>query len=348
MRIRLLPILLATGLAASGSAAQTVLERSPNVQGVWGLPPGDLAFVLSHRFEIQSGGDELSSFPTLTLALGLPMSLTAGLDYTSYSEVIPGNVTGNETQYWLKRGLGITSPLRAAGLVGYNTAASSAEAALDLSYAVDRLSLFAEGRGHSDLFGAGSAALSGTIGAAVRLNRYVAITGDLGRVLTEDGIPAAWSGALALEIPATPHSLSFQIANSGAMTLQGASREKTVGESDVRYGFSFTVPLGSRSRWARLIRPFQPPVSAADTAAATVNLSNLSFVPAEARIRAGEAVEWINIDPLIHTVTAEGDAWDSGALAEGERYRRAFTEPGRYSYYCIPHPTMRGVVIVDP
>ena len=32
-----------------------------------------------------------------------PLGLTAGIDFTSYSEVVPDNVTGNERQLWLKR-----------------------------------------------------------------------------------------------------------------------------------------------------------------------------------------------------------------------------------------------------
>jgi hypothetical protein len=63
--------------------------------------------------------------------------------------------------------------------------------------------------------------------------------------------------------------------------------------------------------------------------------------------RTGEVVEWVNRDPVEHTVTADGGQWDSGFVRAGARYRRTFSEPGRYEYHCIPHPQMTAVVIVE-
>jgi len=53
------------------------------------------------------------------------------------------------------------------------------------------------------------------------------------------------------------------------------------------------------------------------------------------------------MDPDAHTVTADDRSWDSGMLRDGQRYTRTFTTPGRYPYFCLPHPYMRGTVVVE-
>lgn len=309
---------------------------------------GEAVFLLAHRFEVLNGGDELFSVPTLTLAAGLPLGLTLGVDFTSFSEVVPEKITGNEAQYWLKKGFSLPAGAQGSVLGGYNSAAESAEGALDLRFGVSRFDLFAEGRAHSSLFGTGDFGASGTFGAALHLNRNLAITGDLGRVLTEDSVPAAWSAAIAVAIPGSPHTLSFQLSNSGATTLQGASREKTVGSKDIRHGFAFTVPLGNGSRWARIFRPTPVPPPTAGASAVRVSMQGSAFEPRETRVRVGQLVEWVNLDPVAHTVTADDRSWDSGRLEEGGVFSRAFALPGRYSYFCQPHPGMVGVVVVEP
>lgn len=336
--------LLALAAGAEVAAGQSVLDRSPNLQGVWGLDPGRGAFIFAHRFEVLSGGDELVSIPTLTLAAGLPAGLTAGIDFTSLSEAIPASVTGNEAQFWLKRPVRISNSFDVAPLLAYNTAAKSVDGAIDVRYAVRRFQLFAEGRAFSDLFGAEGFQAGGAVGGALRLTEFLSLTGDIGKVLTLSDVPAAWSVAVAAAIPGAPHSLTLQVTNTGATTLQGASREKTIGPSSVRYGFSFTVPIGSR--WSRLLTPVAD--TRATTADATlVQIRQFDYSPRTITIRVGDSVEWLNVDPVGHTATAIDGSWDSGMLGEGERYARVFNQPGRYEYYCIPHPDMRGRVIVE-
>jgi hypothetical protein len=33
-------------------------------------------------------------------------------------------------------------------------------------------------------------------------------------------------------------------------------------------------------------------------------------------------------------------------IGQGQTYSRTFTEPGRYAYFCDPHPSMTGEVVV--
>jgi plastocyanin len=77
-----------------------------------------------------------------------------------------------------------------------------------------------------------------------------------------------------------------------------------------------------------------------------VVLRNTAFVPGRVQITAGSTVVWRNDDQLIHSVTANDKSFDSGLLQPGKTYRRTFDRPGQYPYYCLPHPFMKGVVVV--
>jgi plastocyanin len=85
---------------------------------------------------------------------------------------------------------------------------------------------------------------------------------------------------------------------------------------------------------------------AARPAVVNVVLRNTTFVPGRIQITAGTTVVWRNDDQLIHTVTANDKSFDSGILQPGKTYRRTFDRPGQYPYYCMPHPFMKGVVVV--
>ncbi len=71
------------------------------------------------------------------------------------------------------------------------------------------------------------------------------------------------------------------------------------------------------------------------------------YSPATLTISAGETVTWFNADTMIHTVTSGTGLFDSGELRPGGRFSYTFTEPGTYSYFCIPHPWMQGTVVVQ-
>jgi plastocyanin len=277
--------------------------------------------------------------------------MTAGLNFTSFSEIVPATVTGNETEYWLKRAFPLGERAAVAAIAAYNSAAGSVDGALSTSVGAGPLAVFGEVRVFSDRAGSGEAGSAGAVGALLRLTPYLGVTGDVGRIF---GAGAdrhrPWSAGLAMEIPGSPHTMSFHASNGGATTLQGASHEKAVGPKSVRYGFTFTVPLGGADRWARIFRPARSSAThpAADTVAARVLMRQVAFSPAEIRIRAGETVEWVNAEPLVHTVTADDGSWASPFMSEGDRFTRRFDAPGRYPYHCLPHPQMRGVVVVLP
>ena len=95
-----------------------------------------------------------------------------------------------------------------------------------------------------------------------------------------------------------------------------------------------------------LLRPLAPAAAQGDSVV-RVDMRQIVFAPAEIRVKAGQRVEWINSDPTVHTVTADDESWGSELIQEGGRFRHTFTAAGRFPYHCVPHPMMRGVVIVE-
>jgi plastocyanin len=82
---------------------------------------------------------------------------------------------------------------------------------------------------------------------------------------------------------------------------------------------------------------------------AYVAMRGFAFSPDTIHVAAGTAVTWVNCEtPDIdaHTATAGGGAWDSGYLASGAAYTHTFDAAGSFGYACIPHPFMRGAVVV--
>lgn len=76
------------------------------------------------------------------------------------------------------------------------------------------------------------------------------------------------------------------------------------------------------------------------------DLTNWHFDPAEVTVPVGATVTWVNKGKEEHTVTADDKSFDSGMKRSGSSFQRAFPKPGRYTYYCAPHPWMKGAVRV--
>lgn len=79
------------------------------------------------------------------------------------------------------------------------------------------------------------------------------------------------------------------------------------------------------------------------------DLTNWHFDPAEVTVPAGSTVVWINKGKEEHTVTSDPgsrEKFDSGYKKRGTSFQWVFSRPGRFSYYCAPHPWMKGTVVV--
>jgi plastocyanin len=84
----------------------------------------------------------------------------------------------------------------------------------------------------------------------------------------------------------------------------------------------------------------------AEAKAHAVAIASFNYQPADVRIAVGDTVEWRNLDPTVHTVTASRGEFSSGSMRQGQTFRATFNAPGVYPYFCEPHETMRGMVSV--
>lgn len=346
-------------LTPGPSAAQSVLERPPNMDGTWSARPGVVHFHFLHRFSVSEGAvKKVFNSPTFLLAAGLPVNLLVAGRYASNSTLVVGEPNEWEVYgRWLAPG---ELPLELALQGGWNGAAESVDGELALGRDFGPLRLLGAARAFSAFAGGGDAvALAG--GARLRLRDHVALAGDVAGLVSGPDTSAAWSVGLQLGIPYTPHSLSLHVSNANTTTLQGAS----LGAGDHRWGFEFTVPI-TLSRYIGG-RATAAPVSgsAVPRAAVVVDMTDrLRFSPDTVRIAAGETVEWRNGSRVIHTVTADAakavDAasvrlpagarpFDSGDIPPGGSFRHTFEVAGAYVYFCIPHELggMVGVVVVE-
>lgn len=73
------------------------------------------------------------------------------------------------------------------------------------------------------------------------------------------------------------------------------------------------------------------------------------FNPPRLVIPAGTKVTWINMDLIHHTATGafQAEPFDSKNLLYKSEYGYTFTKPGEYPYICVPHPGMKGTIVVE-
>jgi plastocyanin len=86
--------------------------------------------------------------------------------------------------------------------------------------------------------------------------------------------------------------------------------------------------------------------AAADPITTAVSIGFADYAPARVDVLAGDTVRWRNDSVRNHTVTDDGDAYDSGVVAYGDTFQRRFDSSGAFPYHCHLHPTIRGEVDV--
>ena len=87
--------------------------------------------------------------------------------------------------------------------------------------------------------------------------------------------------------------------------------------------------------------------SAKASASATVTISDFKFTPDTVTVNEGDTVTFNNDGPTVHTATADDGSFDTGSLREGESGSATFTQAGTITYFCQPHPFMKGSVVVQ-
>jgi plastocyanin len=64
-------------------------------------------------------------------------------------------------------------------------------------------------------------------------------------------------------------------------------------------------------------------------------------------VAVGTTVAWTNTDLVAHTATANGGAFDSGAIEPGRSFSVVLSTPGTITYHCSIHPNMVGTITVQ-
>lgn len=336
--------------AAAPLGAQSLLYRSPNLGGTWVPDPGVVQFNFVHRFYVSPGPSHtVFNDPTFTLATGLARTVGVGAHFATHSFIIQngtGALSSNETEVYARwRALGGpegSAGLHVAATPAYNFLAKSVDGEVAVDWTRGPLTLQGAARiADKPLGRAGArAALGG--GLVARVNRYVAVSADVGSFLGPT-VLAAWSAGLQFAIPGSPHTFAFEVSNAVTSTIQGNS----IGLAQRLYGFEFTIPLHLKP-FGQLFHP-APPVAAQTPAGTTigadVTIHGFRFLADTITVAAGQAVRWTNGDPVEHTITFD-DGPGSAMLPQGGGYARRFDQPGVYTYHCTPHPYMKGVVVV--
>jgi amicyanin len=89
----------------------------------------------------------------------------------------------------------------------------------------------------------------------------------------------------------------------------------------------------------------KPKVIAA--ASGGVTIADFSFSPGSITINQGDTVTWTNNGPTPHSATANNGSFDSGILQKGQTSSHTFNQAGTFTYFCKPHPFMKGTVVVQ-
>lgn len=334
--------------------AQARLDRTPNLGGTWVPEPGVLQFNFLHRFVVGPSValNQVRNTPMFTFALGLPARLALGVHYATSS-----TTAAKPNEFELYGRWQVTSPERSRFVVAltpaYNAASKSFDGELSADYTAGSLTLSGAVRAMSQPYDSNKARAALAAGVAVRLNDYVALTGDVASLMSPSPLEKpAWGAGLLFQIPNSPHLFSLHVSNVDVNTIEGASRRGFFrGGSNLLYGFEFTIPL-HLSRFGAWFGKSPRPASVAGdadaTVAATLTIAAMKFPADTVVISAGQAVRWNNTDPLGHTISfaaGSGEA-NSELIPTNGAYVHRFNRPGTYAYYCTPHPFMKGVVVV--
>jgi plastocyanin len=312
------------GICAIGDPlrAQSLLERSPNVAGAWVGAPGSLQFNFLHRFTRGSAPTrKIVSSPTFLVAAGLPWHSLVGYNYSTNSDLTPRYP--NEWEFFGRYApFAQESAVRADVGVqgGYNLSARSVDGELSVARWFGPVRMLGAARVFSDAYGLGKTKGAYAAGGVLKLGRFVALAGDYASVLSRPaGYANAWSAALQIAIPYTPHTLSLQATNTNTATLQGSSASR---DGQRRYGFEFTIPLTlsryiphrqarPRGETAALVPVDSDATVAIDSARSSAATSGGSAPPATARgdsLRRPVAIDPARSQSLSDSVSSSSDS----------------------------------------
>jgi plastocyanin len=88
------------------------------------------------------------------------------------------------------------------------------------------------------------------------------------------------------------------------------------------------------------------PPSVVQSGNVTVEIGDNFYLPEQVIVTTGTTVLWVNRGQMTHTASARDESFESGNLEFGQTYQKVFVVLGRYTYYCVQHEDMIGIVEV--
>ena len=150
-----------------------------------------------------------------------------------------------------------------------------------------------------------------------------------------------------------PHTVT---ASSGVFDSGILSRGATFSRTFTNAGtFSYFCTLHPDMKGTILVTgadgapppPEAPPLPPPPVAVSRdVSIFDFGYNPASKTVPVGTTVKWVNNGVAPHTVTDRALRFDSGLLGRGDVYRKTFTTPGTYEYFCSLHPNMVARIVV--
>src|ERR1700730_9666672 len=75
-----------------------------------------------------------------------------------------------------------------------------------------------------------------------------------------------------------------------------------------------------------------------------ITVQELAFNPDPFLAKVGSSVRVVNLDAVVHTLTADDGSVDTGRIRSGSDGSITVTRPGVISYHCDIHTFMRGFI----
>jgi plastocyanin len=78
----------------------------------------------------------------------------------------------------------------------------------------------------------------------------------------------------------------------------------------------------------------------------TVVMSNMDYGAIPPGLKVGDTIVWVNHDTVIHSITARDHSFDL-RINPGQTAKMPLATAGKFPFYCLFHPTMRGTLTVS-
>jgi copper-containing nitrite reductase len=145
--------------------------------------------------------------------------------------------------------------------------------------------------------------------------------------------------------------------NSTATAQVEKALEKSTSDAQPISTYGGIPPASDPTKFAQMVdaNPApEPPASPAGPGATVrilpgagnYNTSN-TYEPTVLTVKRGTAVTWLNTDPgMVHNVVDDKAIYQSALIQTDQSWSHTFNRPGVFPYHCLPHPWMKGMVVV--